>query len=207
MENLEQLIRSAVRAAEEINEIPFPVLIKVTTGHNVIPLDIWNSIEDRILFEAITKAATDFTKLCERTRRRFQGDRINEVGRAIEEEFVQELRKTQLHPELLGRAGYPDMKIIDQHGRVTYLESKAVSKDWGSGLRAFYYTRGDKIDSDARHLLIGWNVIEERDKYWRIVGWKLSDLSRLKVKLKAEFNASYKDLYEEDLVISSYHLK
>lgn len=207
MTDIDSLIHSAVKLSKEIGKIPFPTLVKATTGYDVIPLNIWGSAEDRILFEAITKAATDFTKLCERTRRRFQGDRINEVGRAIEEEFVQELIKTQLHPELLGKAGYPDMKIIDQYGRVTYLESKAVSKDWKSSLRAFYYTGGDKIDSDARHLLIGWNIVEERDKYWRIVGWKLSDLSRLKVKLKAEFNASYKDLYKKDMVISEYLLK
>jgi len=206
MTNIEDLISSAIKLSKEIGEVSFPELVKATTDYQVIPLDIWNSNEDRILFDAITKAAIDLTKLCERTRRRFQGDRINEVGRAIEEEFVQELRKTKLYPELLGKAGYPDMKIIDQYGRVTYLESKAVSKDWTSSLRAFYYTDGSKIDSDARHLLIGWNIVEERDKYWRIVGWRLSDLSQLKVKLKAEFNASYKELYKRDLVIAQ-HLK
>ncbi|MDD3985028.1 MAG: hypothetical protein PHY59_03855, partial [Methanobacterium sp.] len=34
-------------------------------------------------------------------------------------------------------SGYPDMKVIDAAGRVTYLESKVVSKNWKNGLRSF----------------------------------------------------------------------
>jgi len=202
----DDLIQLVVKASKGLRKIPFPLLVKATTGHEVISLDIWNSSEDRALFEMITGAATAFTELCERTGRRFRGDRINEVGRAVEEEFVEELRKTELKAELLGEAGYPDIMIVDRYGRVTYLESKAVSKDWGSTFRAFYYTGGNKIKADARHLLIGWHISEEKDKYWRVLGWKLLDLFHLKVKLKAEFNASYKDLYNRDLVIAEHTL-
>ncbi|MGC9086952.1 MAG: hypothetical protein ACP5IT_12240 [Thermoproteota archaeon] len=204
--NINEAIRSIIRLSEEVKEIPFPQLVKATTGFSVLPLDL-NSEKDKFLFETITASATNFVKLCERSKRRFRGERINEVGRAVENEFVQELKKTSLRPELLGKAGYPDIKVVDPYGRITYLECKTISKEWDSSFRAFYYTEGSKITSDARHLLIGWGVVEERDKYWRVLGWKLSDLYYLKIKLKAEFNASYADLYEKHLVLSEYFVK
>ena len=192
----EQLILAVVKAPEIIESIDFSEVVRVTNGHQVIPLDIKGSLEDKELFNKISMSAKRYIELCRRTRRRLQGNRINEVGNAIEEEFVQELSRNGLEATKLGEAGYPDMKIIDGYGRVSYVESKAISKGWDSTLRSFYYTTGKKIKTDARHLLIGWMVREERDKYWEIIGCRIVDLSKIKLKLKSEFNAGNKELYE-----------
>jgi hypothetical protein len=188
------LIKSAVNIAVKLKNIPFPVLIEATSGYKLVQLDLTNN-EDDELFDNLTKSANNLIKMCNKTRRRFQGDRINEVGNAIEAEFVQEIRTTNIKPNLLSESGYPDMDLIDKYGRKTYLESKATSKNWDDTFRAFYYTTGKKITSDARHLLIGWKVEEERDKYWKLIDWKLIDLYYLKIKLKSEFNATNKDIY------------
>lgn len=189
----ENLIDTILKATTELKEVSFSELIKATTGYKVIPLNAEEK-EDRELLEILTRAAKNLIELSEKTQKRFRGDRINEVGRRIEKEFVEALKTMPLKIKLLSAPGYPNIELRDQYGRVIYLESKAISKGWESSLRAFYYTKGHKIKSDARHLLIAWIVEEESPKYWRITGANLFDIYNLKLKLKAEFNASYKDL-------------
>ena len=193
MDNAE-LIKSSVKASELLKNVTLPELIEATSRYKVIPLDT-NNKEDRELYNNLTRAADNLIKICRKTRRRFRGNRINEVGIAIEEEFVQELQKTNLSPKLLAEKGYPDMKVDDCYGRKTYLESKATSKQWDDTFRSFYYSTGKKITTDARHLLIGWKIEEENDKYWKVIDWKIVDLYHLKLGLKSEFNASNKDIY------------
>ena len=192
--NKTELIKSAVKASEILKNVTLPELIEATSNYRVIPLNTANK-EDKELYDSLTRAADNLIKICQKTRRRFQGNRINEVGIAIEEEFVQELRKTTLAPKLLAEKGYPDMEVDDQYGRKTYLESKATSKRWDDTFRSFYYSTGKKIATDARHLLIGWKIEEENDKYWKVIDWKIVDLCHLKLGLKSEFNASNKDIY------------
>ena len=200
--NKKELIKNAVEASEILRNIMFPELVEATSSYKVIPLEI-NDEKDRELYDKITNAADNLIEICRRTRRRFQGNRINEVGNAIEEEFVQELCKTDLKPNLLIEKGYPDMEIDDKYGRKTYLESKATSKKWDDTFRSFYYSNGKKIKKDARHLLIGWKVEEERDKYWKILDWRLVDLYNLKLGLKSEFNASNKNVYIETDILTA----
>lgn len=200
MSEIHKLISSGVKLSKDVKIIPFSVLVKITTGFDVIPLNLHNDLDAQI-FSQISHSASNFISYVQRTRQRFQGDRINDVGKRIEEVFVEELKKTELHPVLLGKSGYPDMKIIDSEGQITYLESKAVSKKWDSTFRSFYYTDGKKLDSNGHHLLIAWNIQEESSKYWQVNGFKICDLSNLSIKTKLEFNASNKDLYCEDLVL------
>jgi hypothetical protein len=202
MDDVPQTIKSSVKFFRSVGYIGFADLVKSTTDYSVIKLDIESNNDDKVLYDQIVLSANDLIKHGHKTRQRFQGNRINDIGNAIEDVFVQELRKTTLSPELLSKSGYPDMKITDQANQVTYLESKAVSTDWNSSFRSFYYLDGKKIASDARHLLIAWDLIEETPKYWQIKGWKLLDLFHLKVKAKLEFNSSNRDLYQKELIIA-----
>lgn len=197
-----KLIKNAVYASKILNEVPFPDLISATSDYSIIPLDT-NNKKDRELLQSIVNSANELIAICRRSRRRFQGNRVNEVGKAIEEEFVQQLRTTNLSANLLKQQGYPDIEIDDIYERKTYLESKTTSKSWDSGLRSFYFTTAKKINDDARHLLIGWRVEEERPKYWKIEDWRLVDLYGLSLKLKSEFNASNRDVYIETSILDS----
>ena len=103
-------------------------------------------------------------------------------------------------------SGYPDIKLIDENGNVTYLESKIVSKDWDSSFRSFYLSPGiniqKKIDSDGRHLLIAWHIEEESTNYWKVTEWKLCNLYNLHLGLKIEFNSNNQRLYSEESLIT-----
>lgn len=199
MARIHEVIRSGMTLSKEFKSIPFPDLIKATTNYEIFELKPTG--EDKELFSQIKDSANHFIKFTSKTRQRFQGNRSNDVGKQIEEVFMEELRKTKLIPELLSKSGYPDMKMVDNNGKITYLESKAVSKGWNSSFRSFYFSNGKKISADGRHLLIAWKIVEEKDKYWKVTGWKICDLYRLQVKTKLEFNASNKAMYKPGIVI------
>jgi hypothetical protein len=46
-------------------------------------------------------------------------------------------------------------------------------------------------------------VTEESPRYWKVDNWILSDLSKLSVRLKNEFNATKDDLMDENAKLIS----
>jgi hypothetical protein len=199
-------IRQLIDETTEISgRISFPELVKATTHYEIVKLDPENNPNDRELFMELTNASKNFIDYTNRIHQRFEGNRINEVGKRIEEAFVEELKKTKLKPQLLRKAGYPDMKIMDPAERITFLESKAISEDWDSTFRSFYYTDGSKIDSNARHLLIAWHIKEEKERYWKVFGCKICDLFNLtQIDAKLEFNTNNRMLYRDSMILGHY---
>ena len=198
---MKDAIGSLIEATEGLQRVSFKDVVEITAKHALYPIEL-DQLEDKELIQKLTESCKHFLALCNKTKRRFFGNRINEVSKAIENELVEEIRKTGLQTQILSAAGYPDIELRDTYDRVTYLEVKVSSKSEPSSLRTFYYTSGKKIKSDARHLLLGLHVTEEKDKYWKIEDWTLTDLSNLLVHLKPEFNASNIDIYGEPSIIA-----
>ena len=124
------------------------------------------------------------------------GVQINDVGKRFECMIAEELRKTPFEASVLGRPGYPDC-VLKQGQRVTYLEIKTsacIHKEANRYLKTFSFSSGKKIKSDARHLLLKVQLVEEDNKIWKVAAWELRDLSTLKTRLKTEFNAGFGDL-------------
>lgn len=135
--------------------------------------------------------------------------RINEASRFFEDALHESLNaepdlSCDVPPNRRGeaqRSGYPDLRIVHEpSGEVFYLDPKLVEDgSWNSTLRTFYFEPKDetlKITDDAVHLLAGISH-DGKDGEWTFTGFKLIDLSTLKVRLKAEFQASNKDLYPD----------
>jgi hypothetical protein len=135
--------------------------------------------------------------------------RINEASRFFEDGLMASLNAVEglrcsPPPTRAGqaqRSGYPDLRILDEtNGAVLYLDPKLVERgSETSTLRTFYFepkTDTLKITEDAAHLLVG---IEHDGKagQWTFLGWRITDLSTLRVRLKAEFQASNADLYRD----------
>jgi hypothetical protein len=59
------------------------------------------------------------------------------VSKAIENELVEEIRKTELSTKILSAQGYPDIELKDKQDRVTYLEVKISKKKKKTGFRTF----------------------------------------------------------------------
>ena len=135
--------------------------------------------------------------------------RINEASRFFEDgihKHINELPglKCDVPPNRAGehqRSGYPDLRIIDVESKlVFYLDPKLVEQGSAeSTFRTFYFEPKDetlKITDDAVHLLVGIEH-DGKERQWTFTGWRLIDLSTLRVRLKAEFQASNADLYKD----------
>lgn len=180
--------------------IPFN---KETPSHSVALEQIKVAINKAII--TLNKADSPIKKL----------RRINEASRYFEDILLIEIAK---HPELsctipvnaqgkVQRSGYPDMRIEHTTSKtVFYLDPKLYEKtSRSSSFRTFYYepkTRTIKIQDDAVHLLLGISH-DGNDGDWSFLDWELVDLSKFKVRLKAEFQASNKDLYRRENIIES----
>ena len=73
-----------------------------------------------MLIDSLKKIFKDFLKTFTSIRSRYQGDRINEVGRRIEDVLVHEMHKQPLTVKKLPKTGYPDIEI-SQTDHITYL--------------------------------------------------------------------------------------
>jgi hypothetical protein len=88
---------------------------------------------------------------------------------------------------------------------VVYLDPKLFARgSKTSTLRTFYYepkSATSKVQDNARHLLVG--VLHSGGEVGQIrcEDRDLSDVSKTKVQLKAEFQASNKDLYRGDTIL------
>jgi hypothetical protein len=191
----EELLLSAFGLSKELGRVDFPLIVKLSTGFSVIPINRTNPSDNNFI-EIINGILKKFLKTSASTRSRYEGGRINEVGRRIEETIVNEMNKLPLAVKRLGKTGYPDIEISYQD-LSAYLEMKTSSVKEKSSFRYFYYTSGDKIKQNARHLLLDIAVTQESPNYWKVDRWALSDLSKLTVRLKNEFNASKSDLMDE----------
>jgi hypothetical protein len=119
------------------------------------------------------------------------------AGQHGESIAVHEMNKQPLTVKRLSKSGYPDIEI-SYADHITYLEMKTSAVKEKSGFRYFYYTNVDKIKANAGHLLLDISVTQESPGYWKVDRWSLSDLSKLNVGLKTEFNASKNDLMNEN---------
>jgi hypothetical protein len=186
----------------QFKKIPFSDVVLQSSGHIVIPIDLTNQ-SDNQLIKSLVHALNNLLRVSKQTSQSFQGQRINDVGKNIENLIFEEVKKGSLSMTKLGSSGYPDF-VIDQGGRMTYLEMKTtgnIHKDTTQH-RMFYYSSGKKIKHDARHLLLQVQMEEESSKHWKIVSWQLRDFSALKVGLKTEFNANFKDFGNTILLAS-----
>lgn len=197
---------------------PFPDVIHAACGKKVIATNPDNSAHHSLL-ETISQAANEtLTELSQKDSRLHQLRRINEASRYFEDLLLKKINAAphitcQIPQNTQGkqhRSGYPDLHIIhtDSDGVKThaYLDPKLFEKkSRASSLRTFYYeprTRTNKIQYDAIHLLLGI-CHDGKQGAWTFTSWELCDLSKFSVRLKAEFQASNRDLYRKNIIIRS----
>lgn len=195
--------------------LPFRELVYGVTGFAIIPfnphdeghraiLDVLRKVMPAVL-ESVNhedSPAHDFA-------------RINEVSGLVEDIMKDKLDAlddfscdypvtAQGH---IQRSGYPDLRLVHKPtGTVAYVDPKLYAeRNVRSTFRTFYHSPvrdTSKIGDDALHILVG--ISHDADPERRtFTSWNLVDLSKLKVTLKAEFNASNADMYQPLLILES----
>ena len=86
-EEQEKILGNVFGLSHTLGKIPFTTVVKQSTKYDVIPIDLQNP-SDRMLIDILSNILNKFLKVSTSTRFRYQGNRINEVGRRIEEGLV-----------------------------------------------------------------------------------------------------------------------
>ncbi|MFC7337167.1 hypothetical protein ACFQY0_08255 [Haloferula chungangensis] len=205
-----QLVRQLLDEDLSDRSFSFPTIVLATSDRKVIPLDPERESHQRVI-AAIEKALVESTaELSQPDSPVRELRRINEGSRFFEEALLEKINATAgLSCEIPStregerqRSGYPDLKVVDESsGDVFYLDPKLVEdSSWKSSFRSFYFEPKNqtlKINDHAVHLLVGIGHDGESGE-WTFGETKIVDLSTLKVRLKAEFQASNADLYGAD---------
>jgi hypothetical protein len=203
------LIRQLLEEKLDHRTFAFADVVKASTGKFIIPLDETNAAHQRItaaIRQALPIALTTLSQADSPVRKL---RRINEASHYFENILLEKINQTpglrcEVPPNKNGdlqRSGYPDLKITDTAtGLVAYLDPKLVEQtSIASTLRTFYYepkANTGKINDNAIHLLCGIEH-DGREGEWTFTKFHLVDLSTLRVRLKAEFQASNAELYHK----------
>ena len=203
------LIEWLLRDGRELKGIPFSEVLAATTGKNILPVAsdaLWlqrlGAVLDRTL-AAMNDTAHPIHSV----------GRINEASRFIEDQLMAECNKepgwscgiprTSAGEEQ--RSGYPDLRLVLEDQSVVYLDPKLFARgSKTSTLRTFYYepkTTTSKVHDDAQQLLVGGQHNGGEGGQIRFEDWDLVDVSKIKVQLKAEFQAANKDMYRGDTIL------
>jgi len=212
----DQLIPWLLDEDRQLRGIAFSEVILDTTGKHVLAVDRKNETDERVIKQI--SAALDETM-----RRMNASDspiqkvtRINEVSSQVEDLLRELLNATpglncdfpRIADGKIQRSGYPDLRIVDLAStRVFYLDPKLYavgSRD--SSFRTFYFEpkiATNKVRDDAVHLIVGFEHEPRKDGRWNFTRWDLVDLSQFKVKLKAEFQGSNRDMYRPEAIVAT----
>ena len=214
---IDQLIPWLLDEKEQLRGVPFSEVIVDVTGKRVLAFDSKNEIDQRVV-KGIAAACDETIKRLNAADSPIQSvTRINEVSSHFEDTLRELLNSTpglscdfpKTAEGKVQRSGYPDLRIVDVGSkRVYYLDPKLYavgSRD--SSFRTFYFEpKGatNKVGDDAVHFVAGFeHQAKDKSGAWKFTRWDVVDLSQFKVKLKAEFQGSNRDLYRPEAVVAT----
>ena len=210
------LIPWLLQQQEELAELPFSEVIAAATGKKIVAIDPQNQTDQRVL-KQIGSALDEVVRQMSAPNSPVQSfARINEVSGPFEDALREQLNKApgltcdfpKTADEKTQRSGYPDLRLVDTaSGRVYYLDPKLYATgSRESSFRTFYFepkVATNKVRDDAVHLILGFEHEERRGGHWNFTRWDIVDLSQFKVRLKAEFQGSNRDLYRPEAIVAT----
>jgi hypothetical protein len=211
-----QLIPWLLDENRELSGIRFNEVILAATGKKVLSFDPRSETDQRV-----TKQISGV--LDEVMRRMNAPDsavqkvgRINEVSSHVENLLRELLTATpglscdfpRTKEGRVQRSGYPDLRIVEAASqRVFYLDPKLYAAgSRHSSFRTFYFEpkiTTNKVTDDAVHLIVGFEHAPKNGGRWNFTRWDLVDLSHFKVRLKAEFQGSNRDIYRPEAIVAT----
>lgn len=210
------LIPWLLQEKQDLAELPFREVIFSATGQKIIAIDPQNETDQRVL-KQIGGALDEVVRRMSAPDSPVQSfARINEVSSQFEDMIRDVLNTTpglacdfpKTAEGKVQRSGYPDLRLVDKaSGRVYYMDPKlyaAGSRE--SSFRTFYFepkVATNKVRDDAVHLILGFEHEPRKAGHWNFTRWDIVDLSQFKVRLKAEFQGSNRDMYRPDAIVAT----
>jgi len=214
--SVDQLVPWLLHEDQELREIPFSQVVFAATGKRVLAIDPKNEPDANVI-KKVSDVLNEVRKRMNAPDSPVQNlARINEASSHFEDLLRELLTRVpgftcdfpHTSEDRVQRSGYPDLRLVETAtSRVFYLDPKlyaAGSRD--SSFRTFYFEpkiTTNKVRDDAVHLLIGFEHAPRTDGHWTFTRWDLVDLSHFKVRLKAEFQGTNRDIYRPDAIIAT----
>jgi hypothetical protein len=211
-----QLIPWLLNEDRQLTGIPFSDVILAATGKHVLRVDMKNEADQRVI-KQVSGVLDGVMKRMNTPENPVQNvGRINEVSSHFENALRELLNTTEglscdfprTADNKVQRSGYPDLRIVDLASKkIYYLDPKlyaAGSRE--SSFRTFYFepkVATNKVRDDAVHLVAGFEHEARKDGRWNFTRWDLVDLAQFKVKLKAEFQGSNRDMYRAEAIVAT----
>ncbi|CAN5609818.1 hypothetical protein BH18VER2_BH18VER2_02320 [soil metagenome] len=213
---MDALIPWLLQEDAQLRGMPFAKVIQDTTGKKVLAFNPKDATDQRVL-QQIGTVLDEVVRQLNQPASVIQGiSRINEASSHFEDLMRKLLdaapglscdfpRTAAGHAQ---RSGYPDLRVVDRETkRVYYLDPKlyaAGSRE--SSFRTFYFEpkkATNKVLEDAVHLVVGFEHTPRENGRWKFTRWDLVDLSHFRVRLKAEFQGSNRDLYRPEAIVGT----
>ncbi len=210
------LILEVLQEKENFTEMPFRDVVFYATGRKIIPIDDRDETDRRVV-KQIGAALDEVLRRMNAPDSPVQSvARINEVS-SFFENMIRELLDAspglscgfpKTTAERVQRSGYPDLRLVDTaSNRVYYIDPKlyaAGSRE--SSFRTFYFEPTivtNKVREDAAHLVVGFEHEARKAGHWNFTWWDVVDLTHFKVRLKAEFQGSNRDIYQPEAIVAT----
>ena len=205
-----------LQGKEELKQVPFSDVILYATGKKVLAIDRASETDQRLLKQLGTALDETLKRMNAPDSPVQSVARVNEVSAPFEnmlrdvlnaaEGLTCEFAKTA--GDKVQRSGYPDLQLTDDATkRVYYLDPKLYAKgSRDSSFRSFYFepkVATNKVRADAVHLILGIEHEGRQAGHWSFTRWEIIDLAQFKVRLKAEFQGSNRDMYRPEAVVAS----
>jgi len=214
-DGIKPFVNWLVEDGDRFENVPFSEVVEAVSGCQVLAVDRSAEADGELLSQLEAVLAQMLDMLNAETHPVHEVGRVNEVSRHLENHLLTELNKIEglscaIPINAAGdiqRSGYPDLRLLHEaSGRIFYLDPKVYrSGSESSSFRTFYFEpkkETNKILDHASHLIIGIEHGGKVDGYWHFASWKLVDLVDFRVRLKAEFQASNRDLYQPGAILS-----
>lgn len=212
--DLKPLVTTLMRNEEELADVRFSDVVEGATGKKILPLG--TNAADRVFVQKISRALDAvLAKINAADSPAQKKRRINEVSSVFEDALRAELNNSgnfscefpRTASGAVQRSGYPDLRIVEKAtGRVAYLDPKLYERgSRASSFRTFYFEpkkNTNKILDDAHHFIVSIEH-DGNTGAWQFTRWELIDLANFRVKLKAEFQASNREMYRPDAVVAA----
>lgn len=211
---LQSFIQWLFEDEEGLDNVRFAEVAEAVSSRKVLPVDSSDAVDAQMLAAVRGVVVSILAEIEKETHEIHSVGRINETSRHIENALLKELDAIDglsctIPLTASGesqRSGYPDMRLLHEaSGRVFYLDPKVYKAgSETSSFRTFYFEpkqATNKILDDASHLILGVSHKGKVDGRWQFNEWKLVDLVDFRVRLKAEFQASNRDLYRTEAIL------
>ena len=205
-----------LQGKEELSQMPFSDVIHYATGKKVLAIDRDDADDARVLKQVGAALEQVLQRMNAPDSPVQSVARINEVSAPFENMLRDVLNETEgfscdfakTAGDKVQRSGYPDLRLVDgATKRVYYLDPKLFAKNSrDSSFRSFYFepkVATNKVRDDAVHLILGIEHEGRKAGHWHFSRWDIVDLSSFKVRLKAEFQGSNRDMYRKEAIVAS----